>query len=348
MKVVDTRVLPMGGHIPTAQNAQRRWDERRGFLLELVDDQGRVGQGEASPLPGYSDEAPDEVFAALGTLCPGAYIESLADVAAVIAAMDGAIPSARFATETALLDLLARHLGKSIEQCLAPDRLLRNVPLAAVVTDDRSARLALEAGAASLKIKIGRDLEDELAFVARLRGTFGPAFGLRIDANQSLPLATAPRWLERFGAFHPEFVEEPVAPGDLASLEASAVKIALDESLARPDAQDRVALLAERGLLGAFVLKPARLGGVLACLEWAAQGAAVGIPSVASHMLGGPIELRACVALALVLGPSTAHGLWPHAGLIAWPDTRIASFRSGRLHAEDAPGLGFSRISLRP
>src|SRR5690606_32701588 len=67
IKVGWTRVVRIRGPI-NAQNARTSWQERDGAILCVSDDDGRVGVGEASPLPGFSPDTIDACTEALGAL----------------------------------------------------------------------------------------------------------------------------------------------------------------------------------------------------------------------------------------------------------------------------------------
>ncbi len=62
-------------------------------------------------------------------------------------------------------------------------------------------------------MKVGVDLERELACVAAVRETVGPAASIRIDANQAWSVAEAVRNVEKFDRWNIDFVEQPV-PAD--------------------------------------------------------------------------------------------------------------------------------------
>ena len=77
---VAARVFDVTGDLgAAASNASMAWRQRRGLLLELCDREGRIGQGEASPLPGFSSDTLVEAradllgvdWAALPDLAPG-------------------------------------------------------------------------------------------------------------------------------------------------------------------------------------------------------------------------------------------------------------------------------------
>jgi len=106
--------------------------ERQAVRIRLLDMQGCVGLGEALPLPGYSrDDAAtaERVLAALALRCAGigglvvpAAAAGVAQIEACLAPHEpvlAAAPSARFALECALLDLLSRRDGVSAAAWLA-------------------------------------------------------------------------------------------------------------------------------------------------------------------------------------------------------------------------------------
>lgn len=283
------------------------FDERCGLWFALQDAEGRLGQGEASPLPGYSPDTLEEAMDALGR------VEGPLD----LDALDGVTsPSARFALETALLDLIGQMRGVPLRWLLgaAPEPGPR--PLCALALDLDGARAAVARGVGCLKLKIGRDLDGELALLDALRRELGDGVQLRLDANGSLPPADAPALLRELVRFRPELVEEPVA--ELDALDRSPVPLALDESLQRAD-RARLARLLGRGDVAALVLKPMALGGALRCLELARAARDAGAAAIVSHLLDGPLALRAAAELALALPAGPAVGLDAHPGLGAWP-----------------------------
>ena len=66
VRPVAARIFEVTGTLGAdASNASRAWRERRGLLLEICDREGRIGQGEASPLPGFSSDTLAEARADL-------------------------------------------------------------------------------------------------------------------------------------------------------------------------------------------------------------------------------------------------------------------------------------------
>ncbi|MFC1641841.1 mandelate racemase/muconate lactonizing enzyme family protein [Myxococcota bacterium] len=350
----------------TTGNARRSWSHRSAILVELVDEQGCWGQGEAAPLPGYSPDTFDLNRAALDRLKPeGWEFDSLTPTGTVLRTLGKQLPSsaraARFALETAVLDLMGHRLGLPAWYLLTKqrgDRQPASIPLAALLdADDPAARLvqadeALSQGFGTLKVKLGSDSRD-VDHVQQLRRRLGPLVALRLDANRAWTTEQATRSLCRLAEVVPEFVEEPLADFQLNSatfpgpvLDDASVPIALDESL-QPFGENETALMRVPRAIRALVLKPTVLGGFINCIRLAQSGQALGLNIIVSHALEGPIAWAAAISLALaVQSPGMAAGLGPHVGLHARPDFHLQTVRGSRLVAAQEPGLGLSRFPL--
>jgi L-Ala-D/L-Glu epimerase len=369
VRVASARIVPGGGlPVQGAGNARARWRERRGLILGLGDDRGRVGLGECTPLPGYAprglDDDLDACAVELGELdWAGCAVSDMARIAAIAGAVRA--PAARFAVETALLDLLGQDAGLPVADLLAraaswpvPAPLDR-VPVNALIADWAELDDAIEAvsraygrGLRCFKIKIGRpggagEFDRELALLRAVRARHGGEVALRLDANRAWSVDEAAEKLARLAEVAPEYVEEPLvdasALGRGFSPPESAPAVALDESLAGAD-DAWIADLLARGVVRALVLKPMLLGGALRCLELAAMARAHGAAAVVSHLFDGPVALAACAHLALVVGGTC--GLDRHAGLAAWPARALPLVRDSHIAYDPAPGLGIGE-SLR-
>ncbi len=323
---------------------------REGWLLGLGADSGLAGAGEALPLAGFACEAPAACRAALergarALLLAGP--QGLEAALARIAELCAAAPAARAALDAALHDLAARERGCSVAELLAAAPR-RRIPVAALVPGEApeavaaAARRARAAGHHTLKLKLGgRALGLDLERVAALREAAGPRARLRLDANGAWPEAEARTALAALAAFEPEFVEEPVAAGDLAALArlraASPVRIAADESVAGEAAAD--AILARRAA-DLLVLKLAPLGGLAPALRVARRAAEAGVAVVVTSGLDSTLGIAAAAQLAAALpAPGPAAGL-ASAELLAEDLAPPLEIQEGALELPDEPGLG--------
>lgn len=367
IRLAAARLFEVAGALPADAAHAAAWPERKGLLLELEDRDGRIGQGEASPLPGFSRDALEDVrtellrvaWRSLPELEVGSELEvgpglevgpDLADrLAGSLAEAGLRTPAARFAAETALLDLLGQASGLPVHVLIRhrPPEAAWRVPIAALLgTEAEAASRKVEQGYRTLKLKVGRAPSEELARLAGLRAELGEEVGLRADANRSLPSLTVEAWLAGAADLRLEFVEEPVPPEVLAGLPPSPVPLALDESLS-PGDDSALARTLGAGGYRYLVLKPAYHGGLMRCLRLAAFARSSGVLPVVSHLLDGPVALAAATELALALGPGPAAGVDAHPGLSIWPAVDLPAVDRAELVPHGRPGLGLPRLAGR-
>ncbi|MCQ1574856.1 L-fuconate dehydratase [Neorhizobium galegae] len=85
--------------------------------------------------------------------------------------------------------------------------------------EDKLRRLckeAVDAGFNHVKMKVGRDLEDDIRRLTIAREVIGPDRFLMIDANQVWEVGQAIDWVNKLAFAKPFFIEEPTSPDDIA------------------------------------------------------------------------------------------------------------------------------------
>ena len=85
-------------------------------------------------------------------------------------------------------------------------------------SNEKLTRLAQEAVAAGfnhIKMKVGRDLDDDIRRLDIVRRIIGPDRFLMIDANQVWEVDQAIDWVRELKPFNPYFIEEPTSPDDV-------------------------------------------------------------------------------------------------------------------------------------
>ncbi|TAY44060.1 L-fuconate dehydratase [Rhizobium leguminosarum] len=85
--------------------------------------------------------------------------------------------------------------------------------------DEKLRRLcqeAIDAGFNHIKMKVGRDLEDDIRRLRIAREVIGPDRYLMIDANQVWDVGQAINWVKALSFAKPFFIEEPTSPDDVA------------------------------------------------------------------------------------------------------------------------------------
>lgn len=352
MKIVEAKVGVIGGKLRrSVGNAHQRWTERKSVLIVLRDEEGRIGLGEAAPLPGYSPDTLEECRSWLSNFVTNVTIGGPFE-ALVQTAKQGA--AAAFAAETALFDLNAQERGAFIplEGGRTANQLTRQQagPLkrCGLIDGDpstwRDSWAELRARSVStVKIKVGRPgrAEEELRALQNLRAQPGD-WKLRLDANGAWSEEEAAERLNEFAELRIEFVEQPVLPGLLYRLGLQQTPWAADESLRDPEDAGRLLASACR----VFVLKLAVLGGALG------RGADPFVDvvplqksTIFSHIFDGPVAMAASCEWALTFQHTElAAGLDTHDALSAWPEMPIPQLQTpGLITPASEPGLGFTR-----
>jgi len=85
-------------------------------------------------------------------------------------------------------------------------------------TDEKLQRLARQAvaeGFRTVKLKVGRDLRDDVRRCRITREAIGPDVALAIDANQRWDVPAAITWLKALADFNIAWAEEPTSPDDV-------------------------------------------------------------------------------------------------------------------------------------
>ena len=341
--------LPLRAPMQTARAAIAY---RAGILVELTDDSGQRGYGEASPLPEFGEGDADDVLLLIQ--------ERGADLGGSIPDdLDGAGAAAlRCALDVAELDLQARRRGLAVAALLT-EQHRASVAANAVISDGppeqalAQVREAWEAGFRTFKLKVAaKPPDDDVGRVQAIREAL-PDARLRLDANGGWDERTAAATLARLAACDIELVEQPVPAGADDALarihRESSTRIAADEGVS--SVENGRALLAA-GAVGALVLKPMRLGGLRPAFGLAREAAAAGVPSVVTTTFDAGIGVAAALHLAAAVPsvealPDPAHGLATADHLEADIVVEPPRPREGVLALPDRPGLGVELDMMR-
>lgn len=87
-------------------------------------------------------------------------------------------------------------------------------------------RAAVADGWDHFKIKVGRDLADDVRRAALVRAEIGPERKLMFDANQVWDVPQAIAWMRELARFDPWWIEEPTSPDDVLGHAAIAAALA--------------------------------------------------------------------------------------------------------------------------
>jgi len=150
-------------------------------------------------------------------------------------------------------------------------------------SNEKLTRLATEAvkdGFTHIKMKVGRDLDDDIRRLEIVRKIMGPERKLMIDANQVWEVDEAIEWVNALKRFDPFFIEEPTSPDDVEGhrkiREAVApVKVATGEMC-----QNRILFkqFITRGAIDIVQIDACRIGGLNEVLSVLLMAAKYGLP----------------------------------------------------------------------
>lgn len=293
--------LPLADPLETARGLIER---REGFLLRLEADDGTVGVGEATPLPGWTEHY-DECKTVLANAAEA--VEQGEDPGDLLDRLDQT-PAARHALDLALADLRASREGVPLYRHLGASDRVESVPVNATVGDSgveetvEAAERAVEAGFECLKLKVGvRPLSTDIERVEAVGGAANAE--LRADANGAWSREQAQQFLDAVGD-ELDYVEQPLPATDLAGLSALSGPIALDETLAAVDFSDALDADPE-----AVVLKPMALGGPRRAVEAAEKAREADVLPVVTTTIDGAVARTAAVHVAAAIPDPPACGL---------------------------------------
>ncbi len=302
--------------------AGRQLTHRTGLVLELRDEAGHRGWGEAAPFPGLNRENLSGVLYQLHSLArkiKGQRIslrfplaaEGLESLLTQLSGNDRTLfPTVAFAMESALVQLCAASAGIPLPQVYS-QHPANQVCLNAVLSGSpeeilKQARYRIAEGYTVLKVKVGRgEPQAEQAMLRQLAEKLPAGGKLRLDANRAWRSEEALRWLEPLCHLPIEYVEEPLQrPGELpAFLDQSPVPVALDESLAHPP-------VFQHPRIAAHVLKPGVIAGLSRTLEMIQEARQHRILPVISSPFYSGVGLTHLLALAAGAVPAhVVHGL---------------------------------------
>jgi o-succinylbenzoate synthase len=286
-------------------NAAGTWTARDSWLIKVTAGDGATGWGEAV----LEDPAAAPAMEAL--------VERLGTVAEVptTAALEAEGPAGR-----ALLAGLSGAATKQGSDAVPGGAGIGVNALVGAVDPERAAELAaarVAAGFRTIKLKAGpgEDPDGLVARVTAVRSAVGDHVALRLDANGTWDLDEAARILDALDDLDLQYVEQPLPAADLEGLislrRRVGVPIAADEAVASVEAAQ---LVLDHDAADVLVVKPARVGGMMAVARIESLATARGVPVVVSSLFETGIGLAAALACASSVSQFSDLPGWPAAG----------------------------------
>jgi L-fuconate dehydratase len=210
-------------------------------------------------------------------------------------------------------------------------------------------RQCLAEGWDVFKIKVGRDLEDDVRRCRIIREEIGWDRRMMMDANQVWDVPEAIAWMQRLAEFRPWFIEEPTSPDDVLGHAAIAKAVAPVLVATGEHCANRVMFkqFLQSGAIGVCQIDSCRLGGVNEVLAVMLLAAKFGVP-VCPHAGGvGLCEYVQHLAMIdyICLSGSLENRICEYAGHLHEHFVDPVRMKHGRYQPPTAPGYS---ITMKP
>ena len=251
--------------------------EVRNVFVEITLENGLTGLGSGNPSEYVVGETIDQSFEALEEknldFLIGRDIRHLNQLTYEVWSNFPDNPAARAALDIALYDAftkfldvpLVKYLGQKIKKLPTSNTIgIKNVEETL-----REAEEYIQRGFRVVKLKLGKNLDEDVERVFKLRERFGNNIVIRVDANQGYNVHDTIQFYGRVYDCDIELIEQPLPAKDIADMKALPLDvrevIAADESLLTP--ADAIELIKPPKASGIFNIKLMKCGGISQALQ---------------------------------------------------------------------------------
>lgn len=329
-------------------------DEVVNAFVEITLSNGITGIGAANPSEYVTGEHLDQTMATLteGNLefLKGRDIREINQLLFEVTTKFPKTPAARAALDIALHDALTKYLdiplvrflGQKIKSMPTSNTIgIKSVEETVKETDDYVKR-----GFKAIKVKTGKDLEEDIERLVKMREKHGNSIAIRIDANQGYTAAQTVEFYNRTQSLNIELIEQPLpakAVAEIRQLPESVRKvIAADESLLSP--KDALELIKPPRAVGIFNIKLMKCGGIGQGLQIANIGYQEGVDLFWGCNDESIVSITAGLHVAFAC-PNTKY-IDLDGSLDLAKDAVKGGFilEDGIMRCSDKPGLGVERV----
>ena len=329
-------------------------DEVKNAFVEITLDNGITGIGAGNPSEYVVGETLDQCLEALKPkniqFLIGRDIREFHQLTFDVWKKFPDNPSARAALDIALHDAftkyldipLVKFLGQKIKKLPTSNTIgIKNVEETVKEAEDYIKR-----GFKVLKVKLGKDLEEDVERIMKLRERFGNTVVIRIDANQGYTPEQTIQFYGRTYDMDIELIEQPLPAKAISEMKGLPKEVrrvvAADESLITP--ADAIELIKPPKAAAIFNIKLMKCGGVSQALKIADIALHEGIDLFWGCNDESIVSITAALHAAFACSNTKYIDL--DGSLDLGKDIVTGGFilKDGFMMCSDKPGLGVERI----
>ncbi len=355
MKIKDIKIWSADlGNTKPYTIAFKTVDEVRNAFVEITLADGTTGIGSGNPSEYVVGENLTQTLDALQErnleFLVGRDIREIKQLAFEVWQKFPKNPAARAALDIALHDAftkflgipLVKYLGQKIQSMPTSNTIgIKNVTETLKETDDY-----LKQGFKAIKVKLGKDLEEDIERMVKMREQFGYDYAIRIDANQGYDSAQTIAFYQQTKHLKIELIEQPLPAKAISEMKALPDEvrevIAADESLISP--VHALELVKPPRACGIFNIKLMKCGGVSQGLKIADIALHEGIDLFWGCNDESIVSITAALHAAFACSNTKYIDL--DGSLDLGKDVVKGGFilKDGIMYCSDKPGLGVERI----